>query len=61
MTDHDLLIRLSEQMEGLKLLMTNHLHHHLIYNVTLLGGFITTATSFVLYWMKTRASSPRKR
>lgn len=61
MTDHDLLIRLSEQMECFKLLMTNHLHHHMIYSVTMLGGLISTVTAFVLYWLKARAFFSRKK
>jgi hypothetical protein len=55
MTEIEMLIRLSEQVKHLETLMTNHLHHHFIYNVTLLGGFISTTTAFALYWLKSRA------
>ena len=60
MTDHDLLIRLNTQMDQLQLLLTNHVHHHLVYTVALMGAAISTATAFVLYWLKTRAKTSEK-
>lgn len=54
MTDHDLLIRLNEQVDMLQLMFSNHLHHHLLYTLALLGGFISTATAFVLYLLNSR-------
>ena len=32
-TDHDLLIRLDEKMDAVKLCLTNHLAHHSKYNL----------------------------
>lgn len=51
-SDHDLLIRLTQQMDTVTTLLTNHLEHHFWYNMTLLGGFIATATAVVLYWLQ---------
>ncbi len=59
MTDHDMLIKLCEQVAQNNQLLTNHLHHHFIYNITLLGGFVSTVTAFVLYWLKSREVSSR--
>ena len=55
-TDHDLLIRLSQQMDTVTTLLTNHLEHHFWYNMTLLGAFIATATAFTLYHLERRKS-----
>lgn len=54
MTDHDLLIRLAQQMDTVTTMLGNHLEHHFWYNMTLLGAFIATATAFALYWLKDR-------
>jgi hypothetical protein len=54
MTDHDLLIQLNDKVDMIGLLLTNHLHHHFIYTVTLFGAFFSTMTAFVLYWLKNR-------
>lgn len=53
-TDHDLLIRLCQQTETITMLLTNHLEHHFIYNMTLLGAFVATVTAFALYWLGDR-------
>ena len=53
-TDHDLLIKLSQQMETITVLLTNHLEHHFVYNMTLLGAFVATTTACVLYWLQDR-------
>lgn len=50
-SDHDLLIRLTEQVSHLTMLMNNHLEHHLWYAITLLsivGGLVTTLLIMVL-------------
>jgi len=52
--DHDLLIRVSQQMDTVMKLLTNHLEHHFWYNVTLAGGFLATVTSVALYFLQAR-------
>lgn len=52
--DRDILIRLDQQMEMIHSLLTNHLEHHALYTMTLLGAFIATVTAFGLYWLEKR-------
>lgn len=62
MTDHELLIQLTQQVNNLQLLLTNHVYHHLVYTVALMGGCISTVTAFVLYWLGHRkpAAAPQR-
>ncbi len=55
MTDHDLLIRLSQQMDSMTLLLTNHLHHHFLYTMAMFTAFLSLVGGGVLYWLKSRA------
>jgi len=57
-TDHDLLIELCQKVDLIYVLLTNHLEHHFWYNMTLLGGFIATVTSVILYWWGKRRQKP---
>jgi hypothetical protein len=44
-SDHDMLIQLTEQVSHISTLMNNHLEHHFWYAVTLLsivGGLVAT-------------------
>lgn len=61
MTDHDLLIRLCEKMDSMNLLLTNHLHHHFLYNMALFTALLSVIGGFVLYWSKGREKLTRKR
>ena len=42
MSDHDLLIRLSERSDWVVKIMGNHLKHHTIFAVVILGALLTT-------------------
>lgn len=48
-SDHDLLVRLCEKTDTITKMLSNHLEHHFWYNVTLLAGFLATATAVGLY------------
>lgn len=61
MTDHDLLIRLGEKMDSMSLLLSNHLHHHFLYNMALFTAFLSVIGGLVLCWMKGREKPARKR
>lgn len=48
--DHDLLIELNQCVKDVKVMLTNHLKHHLLYTLMLLGiaGTAVTAVLVVL-------------
>lgn len=52
--DHDLLVELSTKMDLLYALFTNHLEHHFVYNMTLLGAFLSLIAAALMYLWKTR-------
>lgn len=61
MTDHDLLIRLNEQVDIINLLLTNHLHHHFIYTVTMFGSLLSAITAFSLYHLRNRSKPSQQK
>lgn len=50
-SDHDLLIRLDEKLDGLTTQFTNHLKHHFRYNILAwtiaLGAIVTLAVALI--------------
>jgi hypothetical protein len=60
-TDHDLLIRMSEQMDIINLLLTNHLHHHFLYTMAMFAAFLSLIGGLVLCWLRTGGKSMGKR
>jgi len=54
MSDHDILIKVSGQLDLISQLLTNHLHHHFLYTLTMLGALMSAATAFGLLFLKRR-------
>jgi hypothetical protein len=50
--ESELLYRMSEKIDILYVLFTNHLHHHFIYNITLLAGFLSTGTAIGVFLLR---------
>ena len=48
MTDHDLLIRMDEKLDALKVSFDNHLRHHARYTYLLLGITISAVISLII-------------
>ena len=53
-SDHDLLVELSTKMELIHMLLINHLEHHFVYNITLLGALLSLAAAGLIYVLKSR-------
>lgn len=49
MTDHDLLQRIDEKLDGLIKQFTNHLAHHFWTKLTTLGAFLTVIGTLVVF------------
>lgn len=47
MSDHDLLIRLDEKFDAMYILLNNHLSHHFLYNLALIGA-VASLTGIIL-------------
>jgi len=47
-TDHDLLVRLVNDMCWLKKIVSNHLRRHFLISITLLGAVLSLITYLVL-------------
>lgn len=59
MTDHEILIRLSERVELIYQLLTNHLEHHFWFNITLLAAVIGLSAALITILLKRKgADSP---
>lgn len=46
--DHDILIRIETDIKWLKTQFSNHLKHHVIVNVCLLGSALSAITALVI-------------
>ena len=53
MTDHDLLVRMDEKLDGLSKQFSNHIRHHYritIASLIILGSFVAAGLARLLPW-----------